>query len=37
MKMLYRIEEDLKEYGVVEQEPKTEGRQVVMVYAPKRG
>lgn len=36
MQMLYRIEEDLKEYGVVEQEAKTEGRQVVMVYAPKR-
>jgi len=36
MQMLYRIEEDLKEYGVVEQEPKTEGRQIVMVYAPKR-
>ena len=36
MQMLYRIEEDLKEYGIVEQEPKTEGRQVVMVYAPKR-
>jgi len=36
MQMLYRIEEDLKEYGVVEQQPKTEGRQVVMVYAPKR-
>ena len=36
MEMLYRIENDLKEYGVVEQQPKTEGRQVVMVYAPKR-
>ena len=36
MQMLYRIEEDLKEYGTVEQQPKTEGRQVVMVYAPKR-
>lgn len=36
MQVLYRVEEDLKEYGVVEQKPKTEGRQVVMVYAPKR-
>ena len=36
MEMLYRIENDLKEYGVVEQQPKTEGRQVVMIYAPKR-
>ena len=37
MQMLYRIREDLKEHGIVEQEPKTEGRQVAMVYAPKRG
>ena len=36
MQILYRIEEDLREHGIVEQEPKTEGRQVVMVYAPKR-
>ena len=36
MQILYRIEEDLREHGIVEQEPKTEGRQVIMVYAPKR-
>lgn len=29
-----RIKEDLIEYGTVEQEPKMEGRQIVMVLAP---
>ena len=29
-----RIREDLAEYGTVEQEPKMEGRQIVMVLAP---
>jgi len=29
-----RIREDLGEYGTVEQEPKMEGRQIVMVLAP---
>jgi len=32
--MLQRIEEDLAEYGVVEQRPKMEGRQMVMVLGP---
>ncbi len=36
MKMLERIEEDLLEYGVVEQAPKLEGRQMVMVIASKK-
>ena len=35
-KMLTRIQNDLVEYGVVEQFPKLEGRQMVMVYAPKK-
>lgn len=35
-KVLARIEKDLAEYGVVEQYPKMEGRQVVMVLAPKK-
>lgn len=35
-KMLERIEADLSEYGVVEQRPKLEGRQVMMVLAPKK-
>lgn len=35
-KMLSRIEADLEEYGLVEQFPKMEGRQMVMVLAPKR-
>lgn len=35
-KMLKRIEADLEEYGVVEQFPKMEGRQMVMVLASKR-
>ncbi len=36
MQLMSRIEEDLTEYGAVETEPKFEGRQVVMVLAPKR-
>jgi len=37
--LIDRIREDLVEYGTVEQEPKMEGRQIVMVLAPtkKRG
>lgn len=35
-KMLKRIEADLEQYGMVEQFPKLEGRQMVMVLAPKR-
>jgi translation initiation factor IF-3 len=35
-KMLERIEADLKDYGVVEQHPKMEGRQLIMLLAPKR-
>ncbi|GLS27505.1 hypothetical protein GCM10007877_32240 [Marinibactrum halimedae] len=36
MEMLQRIEKDLEEYGVVEQRPKMEGRQLLMVIAPKK-
>lgn len=36
VQLLKRIEEDLKEYGSVEQFPKLEGRQMVMVLAPKK-
>ncbi len=32
--LLMRVEEDLREYGVVEQRPKLEGRQMIMVLAP---
>ena len=35
-KLLQRIEADLEEYGAVEQFPKMEGRQMVMVIAPKK-
>ncbi len=35
-KLLDRVEVDLKEYGGVEQKPKLEGRQLVMVFAPLR-
>ena len=35
-RMLERIEADLKDYAVVEQHPKMEGRQMVMLFAPKR-
>jgi translation initiation factor IF-3 len=36
MQMLERIKEDLSQYGVIEQMPKLEGRQMVMVLAPKK-
>lgn len=32
--ILQRAEEDLKEYGTIEQAPKMEGRQMVMLVAP---
>ena len=35
-KLLDRIEQDLAEHGTVEQRPKMEGRQMVMVLAPVR-
>ena len=35
-KLLQRVEADLEEYGTVEQRPKMEGRQMVMVFAPKK-
>lgn len=35
-KLLKRIEADLTEHGSVEQQPKMEGRQMVMVVAPKK-
>jgi len=34
--LLKRVEEDLSEIGAVEQFPKLEGRQMVMVIAPKK-
>ena len=36
MQMLERLEKDLEEYGVVEARPKLEGRQMIMVFAPKK-
>jgi translation initiation factor IF-3 len=36
MQLLKRIEADLSEFGIVEQHPKMEGRQMVMVVAPKK-
>ncbi|EDO29358.1 predicted protein [Nematostella vectensis] len=36
MQLMERIENDLQEQGVVEQRPKMEGRQMVMVIAPKK-
>lgn len=36
MKLLKRVEEDLIELGTVEQRPKMEGRQLIMVIAPKK-
>lgn len=37
MRQLERIKADLEEIGIVEQMPKMEGRQMVMVVAPKKG
>ncbi len=34
MELVSKIKEDLAEYGTVEQEPKMEGRQIIMVLAP---
>ncbi len=36
MRVLERLKTDLEEYGQVEQWPKMEGRQMVMVIAPKK-
>jgi translation initiation factor IF-3 len=36
MQLLKRIEADLVELGTVEQHPKMEGRQMIMVIAPKK-
>lgn len=36
LNLLKRIEDDLTEFGSVEQRPKMEGRQMIMVVAPKR-
>ncbi len=36
MQLLERIRDDLNEHGVVEQFPKMEGRQMVMMLAPKK-
>ena len=36
MALLKRVGEDLDEYGVIEQMPKMEGRQMVMMLAPKK-
>lgn len=37
LKLLQRVEKDLEEYAMVEQYPKLEGRQMVMVLAPSLG
>lgn len=34
LRLLKRVEEDLTDYGTVEQRPKLEGRQTIMVFAP---
>jgi len=36
MQLLKRVEADLADYGTVEQFPKMEGRQLIMVLAPKK-
>jgi len=34
LELVQRIGKDLEDYGVIEQEPKMEGRQIVMVLSP---
>ena len=36
LELLERVKHDLDEFGVVEQDPKSEGRMMVMVMAPKK-
>ena len=36
MQLMHRIEKDLEELAVVENQPKFEGRQVIMVLAPSK-
>lgn len=36
LQLLQRVERDLEEYGSVEQQPKMEGRQMIMLVAPKK-
>lgn len=36
IKVLKRIEADLEEFGVVEQQPEMEGKQMIMVFGPKK-
>jgi translation initiation factor IF-3 len=36
MQLMERIRQDLTEHGVVEQFPKMEGRQMVMMLSPKK-
>jgi len=36
MQLLERIKADLAEFGVIEQYPKFEGRQIIMILGPKR-
>jgi translation initiation factor IF-3 len=36
MRMLERLKSDLDEFGQVEQMPKMEGRQMIMILAPKK-
>ena len=36
VKLLKRVQDDLEEYGTVEQFPKMEGRQLIMVMSPKK-
>ena len=36
MNLMKRIKEDLEPYGTIELEPKLEGKQMVMVFGPKK-
>lgn len=36
MKLMMKIKEDLEHHGIIELEPKLEGKQMVMVFGPKK-
>jgi len=36
LELLQRVQADLDEYGTVEQQPQLEGRQMIMVIAPRK-
>ena len=36
VQLIERVKKDLEDFGVIEQEPEMEGRQMIMILAPKK-